>query len=46
MNMNMVDRIDRLDMAVQMQYSTMETGRVRVVCCMELVDWKNGKQEK
>jgi len=44
--MNLIDRVDWIDMAVQMQYSTMEAGKVRVVCCMELVDWKNGTQEK
>jgi len=44
--MNLIDRVDWIDMAVQMQYSTMETGRVRVVCCMELVDWNAGHQGK
>jgi hypothetical protein len=39
--MNMIDRISWMDIAVQMQLSTMEMGRVRVIVSTELVTHGN-----
>jgi hypothetical protein len=35
--MNVIDKISWMDIAVQMQLSTMEMGRVRVIVSTELV---------
>lgn len=39
--MDMIERLSWIDMAVQMQYSTMEYGRVRAVVSTELMEKQN-----
>ncbi len=50
-NLTLVDRIDRLNMIIQNQFSTMNAGYVRVVCSTDVLQRNyevtqcNGSQE-
>jgi len=44
--MNIIDRLNWIDIAVQMQLMTMEMGKVRVVCSPEIIKWdQDGNQD-